>query len=65
MRRQALRAYFVANVVLLVILAVTLPLQPRGSAAFAISVAALAVVVPSVVVSGGLIYVEADLPTGW
>mgnify|MGYP000323608071 CR=1 FL=1 len=60
---QALRAYFVANVVLLVILAVTLPFQPRGSAAFAISIATLAVVVPSVVVSAGLLYFEVDLPT--
>jgi hypothetical protein len=59
---QALRAYFVANVVLLTVLAVTLPLQARGTAAFTISLASLAIVVPSVAVAGWLIYVDADLP---
>ena len=59
---QALRAYFVANVVLLTVLAVTLPFQPRSTAAFAISLASLAIVVPSAAVAGWLLAVDADLP---
>lgn len=61
MFEQAVRAYFVANVVLLVILGVTLPFQEPGTGPYVITIAALAVVVPGVVSAGALLYVDVDL----
>ena len=62
MMDQALRAYFVVNVAMLVMLGVVLPFQERGTAAFVITVAALVVVVASVLVSGAVIYFQVRIP---
>lgn len=62
MLEQGLRAYFVANVVLLVILGITLPLQEPGTAGSVITVAALAVVMPGLLGAGALLYFDVDLP---
>lgn len=62
MLEQAVRAYFVANVVLLVVLGVTLPFQEPGTGAYVITIAALAVVVPGVLGAGALLYFDVDLP---
>lgn len=60
---QAVRLYFVANVALLAILGVTLPLQRPGTAAYAVTLASILVVAPSVLLSGAVIYFDVDLPT--
>ena len=60
--RRALRLYFAMNVVLLVMLGVTFPFLESGTGAWAISVVSLAVVVPSVVLSGLAIRYDVTLP---
>jgi hypothetical protein len=62
MLERAVRAYFVANVVLLVALGVTLPFQEPGTGPYVITVLALAVVVPGVLGAGAVLYFAVDLP---
>lgn len=62
MVRAALRLYFTFNVVLLVALAASLPFQRPGTEAYVVSVVALVVVVVSLVISGGLIYLGVGTP---
>ncbi len=47
-----IRLYFLINVVLLVMLAVTFPFVEPGSATYVVSVLAFAILVPSVSLSG-------------
>lgn len=62
MLEPAVRAYFVANVVLLVALGVTLPFQEPDTGAYVITIAALVVVVPGVLGAGAVLYFDVDLP---
>jgi hypothetical protein len=62
MFEQAVRVYFAANVALLTIIGLTLPLQRPGTAAYAVTVASLAIVLLSAVLSGAIIYFDVDLP---
>lgn len=63
MLEWALRLYFVANVALLTILLVTLPLQRPGTVGYVVTVAAIAIVVPSVLLAGTVVYFDVDLPS--
>lgn len=58
MVRNAVRLFFTFNVVLLVMLAVSLPFQEPGTETYVVSVVSLAVVVGSLVVSGLYVYLE-------
>lgn len=64
MFEQAVRLYFVANVALLAILWLTLPLQRPGTAAYAVTVASILIVVPSVLLSGAVIYFDVSTVGG-
>lgn len=63
MFERAVRLYFVANVALLAVLLLTLPLQRPGTAAYVVTVVAIAIVVPSVLLAGAVVYLDVDLPS--
>lgn len=61
--QRALRLYFTMNVILLVMLAFSAPFLEPGSGAYVITVLSLAVIVPSIVLSG--LAIRYGLPAPW
>lgn len=61
--QRALRLYFTMNVVLLVMLAFSVPFLEPGTGTYVITVLSLAVIVPSIVLSG--LAIRYGLPARW